>query len=225
MAVAIPEIINENSINETYRLILYIIIMILILLMLNSFKSPSCINTNNLELSNLTNVDNNSTILNLKEHLTNNQLTDISGKYIQISNMNKKYIPINKIIIINNKRKLIVLTDFEKKETNTGVIFIYRIPTIENITKIILDTAKFNRYLDNVKTSNISILDSDKNIVWTYNNIINVQKDRRYIDINIIDPIIKYDRPNNILCKNTSENCDQEKQLNISLIKNTWNLK
>lgn len=225
MAYAIPEIITENSINETYRLILYIIIMILILLVLNNFKSSSCINTNNLELSNLTNVDNKSTLLNLKEHLTNNQSTDISGKYIQISNTNKKYIPINKIIIINNKRKLIVLTDFEKKETNTGVIFIYRIPTIENITKIILDTAKFNRYLDNIKTSNISVLDSDKNIIWAYNNIINVQKDRRYIDINIIDPIIKYDRPNNILCKNTSENCDQEKQLNISLIENTWNLK
>jgi len=221
----LPVLVDENPINETYRMAVYCIVMIIILLVINDMnkvKSYNCNSIARLELSRSTNIDNK--LLNIQENLVNSKIVDITGNYIQISNNNKKYIPLNKIIIITNERKIIPLIDFIKKDTKTGVIFIYKIPKAEQVTKIILDTNNFSRYINNIKTSNISILDSDKNIVWTYNNIIKSSKERRYVDINIVEPIIKYDRPNNILCGNTSEPCDQEKQLNISLIENTWNL-
>jgi hypothetical protein len=145
---------------------------------------------------------------------------DIIGKYIEIRNNNRKEIPLNKVIVMNDDRKLIPLMNFTTQQTKSGVIYTYILPEIQKIRQIILDISIYNRFIDNVQTSQVAVLDTSKKTIWNYNHIIN--KDRRYHYINISDPKIVYDRPSNLLCTNTDEDCMQEKQLVVSLAENVW---
>ena len=218
----IPELVFEKENKVLIRVIVFSVILLLLLLVIkdiNKFKRYNC-DKKELELS--TNNDkNNNDMSEILENLTvSKKYINITGKYIKIYNTTKKSLPINDILIINNKRKLIKLKKIKINIINTGVEYIYEIPNIENVVKIIIDINKYSKSINNIKTSNINILDFNKKIIWSYDNIINTTN--RYVNIDIKSAIIVFNRPNNILCKKTSSQCDQEKSLNINLIENSW---
>mgnify|MGYP000876610861 CR=1 FL=1 len=248
--------IERNSCVNT-RIMIFVLVIIILMAVIKNLTNPGifhCIDTEKIEISNQTNVDEHINKLNLntekyhsnqtksnqtksisdikKEKLMNADIVNMNyidrmkehknivGKFIEIRNNNRKEIPLNKIIVMNDNRKLIQLLEFTTQQTKTGVIYTYIIPEPEKIRQIILDICIYNSFIDNVKTSQVSVLDDNKKVIWKYNNIINT--DRRYHYIDISDPKIVYDRPNNLLCTNTDEECSQEKKLIISLAENIW---
>ena len=237
----LPVVDIESNYCINMKIMIFVLIIIILFGVMKNLTNPGilhCINTKKLELYGGTNIEDSARKLKLtdkknkKENLMNGDIVnmnyinrkkdkkDIIGKYIEIRNDNRKEIPINTVIIMNDNRELIPLHDFTTQYTKTGIIYTYTIPDIQKISRIILDICIYNHFIDNVKTSHVSILDSNKNIIWKYNHMI--YTDRRYHSIDISDPTIVYDRPVNLLCTNEDEDCMQEKQLVISLARNVW---
>lgn len=246
----LPVVDMESNKCVHIKLIVFILIILILITVTKNLIIPGslhCIDTKKLEISNILNIDGYANQLNLKDNsnssikenkklIKENLMTadivnmnyidrkkehkDIIGKYIEIRNNNRKEIPINKIIIMKDNRELVPLLNFTTQKTKTGVIYTYILPEPEIIRRIILDICIYNYFIENVKTSQVSVLDVNKNTIWKYNNIIDI--DKRYYYIDISEPTIVYNRPHNLLCTNTDEECSQEKKLVISLAENTW---
>lgn len=240
----LPVVSIESNACINTKIVLFVLVIIILTALIKNVSNTralQCIDIKKLELSNNTNIDKYAKNLNLtdtsqltnkKENLMNADVVnmkyinrkrehkDIIGKYIEIKNNNRKKIPINKVIVINDNQEVIPLINFTTLQTKTGVIYTYILPKTETIRQIILDISIFNYFIENVKTSQVSILDETKNSIWVYNQIINTNN--RYYTINISEPKIIYDRPKNLLCTNIDEDCSQEKQLIISLAENVW---
>ena len=205
---------DEDKKSTNHRIVIFCCLLVCIIFIIYSMNNKDTFN--NIVLDNNT-INSDTKIID--NYLANGIVTRIGipveGSYIEVRNDTVKEIPINKIVIQTENNLLIPLLNYETIETKTGICFIYKIPNPTKITKIILDINIYNYYIDNLRTSKVSILNSDKSVVWNYIGIIGGS--HRYVDIDIVEAIPVYNRPVNILGEE-----DQEQTLNNFLVKNTW---
>jgi hypothetical protein len=147
----------------------------------------------------------------------------VIGKYIQITNNNKKYIPINKIIIIDINRKVIPI--FNKnanmmKLGKNGIIIEYTLPKLINIAQIIIDIDLFDKRSENIVTSQVRIRDNDYDTLWTNKKPLKLGRSK-YIELTIKHPTYIYPIPQQKLNNNLT-GIQQDDRLNFNLLENTW---
>jgi hypothetical protein len=145
----------------------------------------------------------------------------VIGKYIQITNINKKYIPINKIIIIDINRKVIPIFN---KSANTmklgknGITILYTLPKLINISQIIIDIDLSDKRSENIVTTQVRVRDNDYDTLWTNKKQLKLS---RYIELTIKQPTYIYPIPQQQLNNNLT-GIQQDDHLNFNLLENTW---
>ena len=156
------------------------------------------------------------------------KLQPISAKYIILQNINRKTIPVNKIIIIDNTRQIykISIDEASIKNMGSGISITFTLPRELIVTQIILDINIFCASQKNMRTTQLTL--KDKKYNTTFENETPFDVGKRYIYIHMIKPKIIYggSEPEDGLCRGKPgvSDSDQELILNESLLHNTWSI-
>ena len=207
----IPNIMVESDYikkNRIYKTIMISVVVIGILFYMTIQNNNFIFQNNNMYPEYMTNIPD-----------TN---TPVVGKYIQILNNNKKYIPINKIVVIDTNRTVIPIYNKTAKVVKmgkNGVIFEYTLPKLTNISQVIIDVDLFDKRSENISTAQVRIRDNDYDTIWTSKGLLPLS---RYIELNIVHPKFIYPIPQQKLDNNLTK-IQQDDRLNFMLMKNTWN--
>jgi hypothetical protein len=97
-----------------------------------------------------------------------NYPTTIKASHIILSNLNKFNIPVKRVSIIDNNKKLIYLNP-SKISYNKGIMIHFSLPSDIQISQIIIDNNILSKYTNNITTTQITVRDAADKIVWTNN--------------------------------------------------------
>lgn len=210
-SIDIPHVAREGYTSKNYKMVLVIVI---ILITIFTTMNKSCSKKNIYfpddkitEQFNPINV----------EHL----LSPVKCQYIVFTNLNKKVIPIRKIVIMLKNRRLVPISINKaiiKNLGKNGTQITFKLKKEELITKIIIDLNVFCPSRKNMQTTQVDIRNKNNKSLWKYNKPLTV--DERYINLFIKSPHIIHSDHHQLLYKNSK--CSQENILNTILQNNTW---
>lgn len=146
-------------------------------------------------------------------------------KYVVVQNINKKLIPIRKIIVIDIDRNLTEMSIDESSMSDmgeSGLSITFELPYEITATQIVLDVNSFCESNVNLHTTQMVLKDIDNNIVWE--NIEPFRIGKRYVYVYMVKHRIIYDEQMNGLCRGKPNDSDtkQELILNKFLSDNIW---
>ena len=147
---------------------------------------------------------------------SNDLKTFVNAKKIIVYNTNRKQIPVSQIILIETNTHMSYISVKDAKISHLssdGISLEFNIPNEIMINQIIIDVDQCDT-MSNITTTQIDIIDGNNTKVWS--NYTPLKMGDRYIYIDIIKPVIKYEEPSNKLCTglNKQSEYDQENQLN-----------
>lgn len=145
----------------------------------------------------------------------------ILGKFIQLINLNKKIIPIYKIVVIDEDRNIFPLYTKNAKYTDIhvkGSMLQFELSKPVYISQLIIDLELNDKRKENIITTQVRIRDSEYDTVWTNDKPLYVN---RYVDVYVAQPHIILPIPQQVLDPDLST-FDQEVTLGYHLMKNTW---
>lgn len=147
---------------------------------------------------------------------SNDLKTFVNAKKIIVYNTNRKQIPVSQIILIETNTHMSYISVKDAKISHLssdGISLEFNIPNEIMINQIIIDVDQCDT-MSNITTTQIDIIDGNNIKVWS--NYTPLKMGDRYIYIDIIKPVIKYEEPSNKLCTglNKQSEYDQENQLN-----------
>ena len=144
---------------------------------------------------------------------SNDLKTFVNAKKIIVYNTNRKQIPVSQIILIETNTHMSVKDAKISHLSSDGISLEFNIPNEIMINQIIIDVDQCDT-MSNITTTQIDIIDGNNIKVWS--NYTPLKMGDRYISIDIIKPVIKYEEPSNKLCTglNKQSEYDQENQLN-----------
>jgi hypothetical protein len=157
----------------------------------------------------------------MSTYVPENRLNPVLGKYIQIINKDHRYVPVNKIVIIDKDKNIIPLYTQNAKYTEVGEkgsVLEFELPNVNYITQMVVHLDVFNPKKGNISSSQVRICDSEMDTRWTSTKILPVEK---YIDLYVSRPHYIYPIPQKILDP-AMTTPDQEATLTRHLINNTW---
>lgn len=138
-------------------------------------------------------------------------------KQIVLTNLNKVGIPTNRVVVVGKDYKMYMAKNIATLPFNNGTQKIYELQEEMPIQQIILSVNKLCHFRDNIATTQIDVVDSDKNITWQSTSPLPIKKN---ITIDINAPKFNYpDRQETITDPNRQ---NQEELLARKLIINTY---
>jgi hypothetical protein len=213
MSLNLPLVIRESDDSSNNKMIISIVILTLLILFVISFN-----NVDNVECMS-TSVNNTYVHVPRNEYYTTNP---INGHYIVIKNLNKKRLPIKKIIVVGTNRQLYpieIKQSVVKQIGQYGISFTFKLPKKILIAQIIIDM-NYNKTQKNMHTSIVEIKDKDLKTKWKNSDPLLINS--RYIYVYIQKPKIIHDEPQQILCNGLPGRA-QENILNFKLQRDNWN--
>jgi hypothetical protein len=217
MSSNLPTVISENTGNTNCRMILSIsIIIIVCLLIINTGSNRVC---KDISESVSTSVNNTYVHVSPNKYYVSNP---VQGQYIIIKNVNKKKLPINKIVVIGTNRQLYPLEREQstiKKICDYGISFTFKLPMSVTISQIVIDINPYYQDQKNMRSAQVEIRDSNFKQVWQNTKQLNIESG--YIFVYIQKPKIVEGDPQQVLCDG-SLNCAQENVLNFQLQRDIW---
>jgi hypothetical protein len=157
----------------------------------------------------------------MQARIPDDKTKPVLGKFIQFVNIDKKILPINKIIIIDKDRNMIPISLGNAKvspSNEKGSILEFELARPTYITQFIIDLNINDKRCDNILTTQVRIRDSDYDTVWTNKDQLYVDK---YVDVYVARPHMIYPIPQHVLDPNLSKD-GQEVTLGFHLMSNTW---
>ena len=151
----------------------------------------------------------------------NDQISPIFGKFIQLINLNKSMIPVDKIVIIDVNRNMIPLFTKNAKHIKigqNGSMWQYELDKPVYISQVIIDLNMFDKRKENIVNTQLKIRDVAYEIIWSSYTTLSVKK---YIDVYIAQQDHIYPALQHILNPDLST-YGQEVTLGYHLMRNTW---
>ena len=213
-----PSVISENVSNTNFKMILSIgVVIILCMLIMNVGSDSVC---KDITEGMSTSVNNTYVHVSPSEYYVTNP---VKGQYIVIKNVNKKKMPINKIVVIGTNRQLYPLKRKQatiKPVGKYGASFTFKLPRPVTISQIVIDVNPFCQDQKNMRSAQLEIRDADFKQMWQ--NVDQLHIGSGYIFVYVQKPKIVEGDPQQILCDG-SLNCTQENVLNFQLQRDIWN--
>jgi hypothetical protein len=232
---SIPKVVGETDESKNAKMtIVFVMLLIAILLCIHYQNQPD--NTHNHHLTHAAHL--NTVSVDLHNTETN---SPIKGKYIILTNMSKKNIPVQKVVVMAANRQLYKI-DVEQsnhckfnKAGKYGSIMEFELPKEMLISQIMIDVNQFCGSRDNIRTTQVEIRDADRKIVWTHDRLLAVGE--RYVTVYVVKHDIKLDnKPQQVLCTGSpNDGChgpgssayryqdqNQELQLMNNVVTNIW---
>ena len=222
--LTVPIVINEGKIEQSYKMVLFIGIIVIIVLVLIKYT-----NNDNIPVYNINKCVKMGYVKsdNIQKETANNS---IIAKKIVLYNLSKNIIPVNAIIVIDNNNNMIPIQKKPIKINNIGIdnlgvemLFNFNKELI--LKQIIIDIDLFSENISNILTSQVKVLDKNNNITW--NNCEQLSIKSRYIELNISNSDIIYPVKSDSLSDIISgsiiyQESKKEDKLNLLLEENTW---
>ena len=206
----IPVVQRENDISKTFKMVIVTGCIIVIIVCFLYYQDTDIY---------IPHIDN--TFKAIKSHKPYDITKPVIGKFIQLININKKILPVDKIVVVDNNNSIFPLltknakyTDINKK----GSMIQYELSEPIHINQLIIDLNMFDARRGNITTTQVRIRDAEYDIVWSNNDPLSVE---RYNDVYMEKKNIIYPTQQQILDPNLSTN-DHEATLGYNLMKNTW---
>lgn len=227
----IPRVENETYQSQNTKMTITIsIIFILILLGVYLQKSPSMPHLHHTTAQ----LDSISAISNDISKPSNN--LPVPAKYITLTNINRKNIPVTKIVVMSVDRQLhpIYIKNSTKFNKCGGIVLEFELPKEMPIVQLIIDVDVLCESHLNIRTTQIELHDMSHKLVWSYGKLMPVGN--RYITVYVVEPNIIYDnKPQQVLCNGStvgchglstpayrSQDCNQELLLSENIATNSW---
>lgn len=150
-----------------------------------------------------------------------NSLNPVLGQFIQLINLDKDMIPVNKIVIIDKDRNMYPLSTKDAiytKVRKTGSMWQYKLTKPVYITQIIIDLNMSDKRKENIVNTQVRIRDTEYDTLWTSNKRLHVES---YVDVYVARPHYIYPIPQQVLDPDLST-YGQEVTLGYHLMSNTW---
>jgi hypothetical protein len=149
----------------------------------------------------------------------------VSAKYINISNINRQNIPIEKVNVICLDRRIIPIKRENAKIRRLGkkgISMEFELHQEEEITHVVLDINTWCASRKNMLTTQLELKDKNRRTIWSNTKPMTI--DTKYINIYVVKPDINYETPNQVLCTGLQGNTinSQHKMLVKNLLNNTW---
>jgi hypothetical protein len=221
--LTVPIVVNEGKISQSYKMMLFIGIIVIIVLLLMKYTNNDNIlgyNINKCVKLGYMKSD------NIKKEPSN---TSIIAKTIVLYNLSKNIIPVNVIIVIDNDNNMTPINQKNININKSGVEIVFNLNKELMIKQLIIDVDLFSDNISNILTSQIKVFDKNNNITW--NNYEPLSIKSRYIELNMINSDIIYpvksdklsDKLSDSLSYNiTQQESNKENKLNLILEENTW---
>ena len=205
----IPLIEREKIESKTYKMVFTTgLIIILILMMLHYTKG-----SNNYLYST-------PPVINVTKKSAAKQNKPIMGSVVRLINTSKN-IPINKISIINNDRKITNISSDKavtKQHCKGGMIMTFKIKKPTNIHQIVIDTDMLQQDSINIVDTQVEIVNKGK-VLWVNDNKLSY---KRYNYI-YFDDVKEYTPTKlDVFYKPNMTDYEQEVLLTQKLMINTW---
>jgi hypothetical protein len=145
----------------------------------------------------------------------------VLGKFIQLINLNKKILPIYKIVVIDIDRNIFPLYAKNAKHTNIntkGSMIQFDLPKPVYISQLTIELELDDKRKENIITTQVRIKNSEYDNVWSSTKPLYVNK---YVDVYVAQPRIIAPIQQQLLDPNIST-YGQEVELGYHLMKNTW---
>ena len=230
-AFNVPRVENESDSSKNTKMTTVICIVFITILLLIYLQKPKSVphvhhTTNQLE----------TVAIDIHNNTTN---TPVAGKYVVLTNINRKNIPVKKIVAIGANRQLypVDIKDASKfnKAGGNGIVIEFELPKEILITQIIVDVDVLCGSHPNIRTTQVELRDADHKMVWSYGELMPVGD--RYVTVYVVKPKIVYDnKPQQVLCNASagngryghgtpayrSQDCNQELILTDNIATNSW---
>jgi hypothetical protein len=206
----IPLVKRENDISKTCKMLFIISSVIILIICFFYYKKKDIY---------LQPIFNN--VEPIKSVVSNDKTQPMLGKFIQLINLNKKNLPIYKIVIIDKDRNIFPIYTKYAKILNIGKkgsTIQYELPKSIYISQIIIELNTFDARAKNITTTQVRIRDAEFDTVWTNNKSLYIDK---YVNVYVANPNLIYPTPQQILNPDLSA-YEQEVALGYHLMSNTW---
>lgn len=214
----LPSVISENIEDTNCKMVLSVGIIIIICLLIINTGSNRVFRDISEGMS--TSVNNTYVHVSPSEYYVTNP---VKGRYVIIKNINKKNLPINKIVVIGTNKQLYPLKRKQaviKPIGKYGIAFTFKLPRSVTISQIVIDINSYCQDQVNMRSAQVEIRDMDFKQVWQNTEQLHIGS--RYIFVHIQKSKIIDGDPQQVLCDG-SLNCTQENVLNFQLQRDIWN--
>lgn len=227
--IAIPLVVSEDAEIREGRMFLVITIIIVVMLLwvnhMNCSRIPDVYGEQAIIKHD---IPNSIEQLYLKKNEGFTSALEYEGspvdvKTILLTNLNKRKIPVNKIVVNDNRGRVHIINQSANiPYGDDGVQIIFTLPEQMKVQKITIDVNQFCTYRANIHTTQVDAVDENKKITWQYGK--NLPINHRYIYLDIVKPVLVYPEMQDILCEkeNDTSTCSQENKLNNHLQLNVW---
>ena len=223
--IPIPLVVSEDAEIMEGRMFLVITIIIIVMLLwvnhMNCSHIPDAIGDQTVISRDIPNSIEHLYLQSKNESFTSvleYENSPVDAKTILMTNLNKRKIPVNKIVVIDNQGRLHVI----KQSANIpygddGVQMVFILPEQMKVQKIIIDVNQFCVYRANISTTQVDVINQDKKITWSHGK--NLPINHRYVYLDIVKPVLVYPDKQDILCKKENDEPihSQENKLNSIL--------
>lgn len=228
--IAIPLVVSEDAEIREARMFLVITIIVIVMLLwvshMNCSRIPDRIGEQTIISQDIPNSieqlylkTGNETFISAIEH----ENSPVDVKTILLTNLNKRKIPVNKIVVKDNMGRMHIINKSSNMPYgDDGVQMIFTLPEQLKVQEIIIDVNQLCPYKSNIHTTQVDVVNQDKKITWKHGK--NLPINHRYIYLDIVKPVIVYPEMQDILCEkeNETSTCSQENKLNKHLQLNVW---
>ncbi len=163
----------------------------------------------------------------------------VMAKYVVLTNINRKNIPVKKIVAMAANRQLYPV-DIKKvakfsKTAGNGTVLEFELPKEIPVVQLIVDVDVMCGSHPNIRTTQVELRDANHKMVWSYGQLMPVGD--RYVTVYVVKPKIVYDTaPQQVLCNGStcdgrygygtpayrSQDCNQELVLTDNIATNSW---